>query len=170
MTQKTNPWTMDVRVRERNLKSGALTDKDVEKYLGTLPDLADQADPFATSQPTLAEHVHSHAAPEPVAMSDDAVDSSDSDEVDDEDGASDFDFNGEGGTCPLQTSQPRRMPRGIRFLPSTSRRSFCRSVIRHSCISVRRPIPRPTRLKPIFPWPNRTSICWGFSTRRQKGT
>ena len=93
MTQKTNPWTMDVRVRERNLKSGALTDKDVEKYLGTLPDLADQAEPFATSQPTLAEHAQSHAAPEPVSMSDDAADSSD--DVDDEDGASDF--NGEGG-------------------------------------------------------------------------
>ncbi|MBX3192474.1 MAG: hypothetical protein KF819_36120 [Labilithrix sp.] len=54
MTQKTNPWTFDVRVRERNLKSGAITEKDVEKYVGTLPDLAEQAEPFATSQPALA--------------------------------------------------------------------------------------------------------------------
>lgn len=56
MTQKTNqnPWTMDVRVRERNLKSGALTDKELEKNLAALPDLADQTEPFATSQPALA--------------------------------------------------------------------------------------------------------------------
>lgn len=53
MTQKTNPWTFDVRVRERNLKAGSVTEKDVEKYLSTLPDLADQVEPFATSQPAL---------------------------------------------------------------------------------------------------------------------
>lgn len=60
MTQKTNenPWTMDVRVRERNLKSGALTDKDLEKFLAALPDLADQVEPFATSQPALAQPQH----------------------------------------------------------------------------------------------------------------
>lgn len=57
MTQKTtqNPWTMDVRVRERNLKSGALTEKDLEKFLAALPDVADQAEPFALSQPALAQ-------------------------------------------------------------------------------------------------------------------
>ena len=57
MTQKTNqnPWTMDVRVRERNLKSGALTDKDLEKYLATLPDVGDQAESFGTQQPALAQ-------------------------------------------------------------------------------------------------------------------
>jgi hypothetical protein len=59
MTQKTmqNPWTMDVRVRERNLRSGALTEKDLEKYLGTLPDVADQAESFALSQPALSQPV-----------------------------------------------------------------------------------------------------------------
>lgn len=55
MTQKTNPWTFDVRVRERNLKAGGLTEKDLEKYLSTLPDLADQAEPFATAQPALEQ-------------------------------------------------------------------------------------------------------------------
>jgi hypothetical protein len=57
MTQKTNsnPWQMDVRVRERNLKSGALTEKDLEKHLAGLTDLADQAEPFATAQPALAQ-------------------------------------------------------------------------------------------------------------------
>lgn len=55
MTQKANPWTFDVRVRERNLKAGTITDKDVEKYVGGLPDLADQSEPFGTSQPALAQ-------------------------------------------------------------------------------------------------------------------
>jgi hypothetical protein len=59
MTQKTNlnPWQMDVRVRERNLKNGALTDKEVEKHLAALPDLADQTEPFGTPQPALEEPI-----------------------------------------------------------------------------------------------------------------
>jgi hypothetical protein len=57
MTQKTNPWTFDVRVRERNLKAGSVTEKDVEKYIGGLPDLADQSEPFGTSQPALAQPI-----------------------------------------------------------------------------------------------------------------
>lgn len=57
MTQKTNPWTFDVRVRERNLKAGTVTEKDVEKYIGGLPDLADQSEAFGTSQPALAQPV-----------------------------------------------------------------------------------------------------------------
>lgn len=72
MTQKTNPWTFDVRVRERNLKAGSLTEKDVEKYLSTLPDNADQAEPFATAQPALAQPV----------LADEGLD--DEDDMDDE--------------------------------------------------------------------------------------
>lgn len=53
MQKTNNPWTFDVRVRERNLKSGAVTEKDIEKYVAALPDLADQAEPFGTSQPAL---------------------------------------------------------------------------------------------------------------------
>jgi hypothetical protein len=80
MTQKTNqnPWTMDVRVRERNLKSGALTDKDVEKHLAALPDVADQAEAFATAQPALAQPAASAAA-----------------DVDDDDDSSDLDGEGD---------------------------------------------------------------------------
>ena len=70
MTQKTNPWTFDVRVRERNLKAGGLTEKDVEKYLSTLPDLADQAEPFATAQPALEQP----EIEEPADDEDDEVD------------------------------------------------------------------------------------------------
>lgn len=74
MTQKTNPWTFDVRVRERNLKAGTITDKDVEKYVGGLPDLADQSEAFGTSQPALAQ---------PVAVEDLGADDEDDDEDDD---------------------------------------------------------------------------------------
>jgi len=88
MTQKTNsnPWQMDVRVRERNLKSGALTDKDLEKHLAALPDLADQAEPFAIPQPALAQP---HAAS--------SVDEADEDDEDDDDDApADASANGDG--------------------------------------------------------------------------
>jgi hypothetical protein len=90
MTQKTsqNPWSMDVRVRERNLKSGALTDKDVEKHLAALPDVADQAEPFATHQPALA---HSHSSSTADAGHDD------DDVGDDDDGDEDGDGDGDGG-------------------------------------------------------------------------
>lgn len=77
MTQKTNPWTFDVRVRERNLKAGTVTEKDVDKYIAGLPDLADQSEAFGTSQPALA--------PPPVAVveHDSALDDEDDeDEVD----------------------------------------------------------------------------------------
>ncbi|MCL2724234.1 MAG: hypothetical protein FWD69_07325 [Polyangiaceae bacterium] len=56
MTQKNvNPWTFDVRVRERNLKSGAVNEKDLEKYYAGLADLADQAEPVSVPQPALAQ-------------------------------------------------------------------------------------------------------------------
>lgn len=76
MTQKTNPWTFDVRVRERNLKAGTITDKDVEKYVGGLPDLADQSEPFGTSQPALAQP----AIVEELGVDDDEEDDEDEDQ------------------------------------------------------------------------------------------
>jgi hypothetical protein len=76
MTQKTNPWTFDVRVRERNLKAGTISDKDVEKYVGGLPDLADQSEPFGTSQPALAQ-------PPAAALVDNDDDLGDEDDDDD---------------------------------------------------------------------------------------
>jgi hypothetical protein len=53
MTTKLNAWDWDLRVRERNLKAGVLTDKDVEKYLSQVTDTADQSEPFGTPQPAL---------------------------------------------------------------------------------------------------------------------
>ena len=83
MTQKTNPWTFDVRVRERNLKAGSLSDKDVEKYLSQLPDLGDQAEAFATAQPALEQ-------PE----IDDIDEGDDEDDVDEQPAADDGSANG----------------------------------------------------------------------------
>ena len=86
MTQKTNPWTFDVRVRERNLKAGTVTEKDVEKYIGGLPDLADQSEPFGTSQPALAQpavaaavEAHAHQAGGDADLGDDEDDATDED-------------------------------------------------------------------------------------------
>jgi hypothetical protein len=90
MTQKANPWTFDVRVRERNLKAGTITEKDVEKYVAGLPDLADQSEPFGTSQPALAQ-------PAAVEMMDDG----DEDEDEDED-----EGEGEGGEADAGSAEP----------------------------------------------------------------
>src|SRR4029079_14501099 len=87
MTQKTNPWTFDVRVRERNLKAGTVTDKDVDKYIAGLPDLADQSEPFGTSQPALAQ------PPAAAVVEHDSVDD-DEDDEDDADDAADADAAG----------------------------------------------------------------------------
>ncbi len=48
-----NPWEWDVRVRERNLKKGVFDQKEVEKHLGQLPDVADQAESIPAPQPAL---------------------------------------------------------------------------------------------------------------------
>jgi hypothetical protein len=54
MSNKTiNSWDWDIRVRERMLKAGTLTDKDVEKHVASLPDLAEQTDPVGVSQPAI---------------------------------------------------------------------------------------------------------------------
>ena len=96
MTQKTNPWTFDVRVRDRNLKAGTVTDKDVEKYLGGLPDLADQSESFATSQPALLQPVVEHVA------------DTSTDEGEDEDEDDDVEAEGEAATVEpaADTSTP----------------------------------------------------------------
>jgi hypothetical protein len=56
MSNKIAPWDLDIRVRDRNLVNGRLEDKDVEKLLGSLPDLTSDTAPFATSQPALQGH------------------------------------------------------------------------------------------------------------------
>ena len=95
MTQKTNPWTFDVRVRDRNLKAGTVTDKDVEKYLGGLPDLADQSESFTTSQPALLQPIVEHVA-------DTSADEGDDEDEDEGDG----DGDGETAEPAADTSTP----------------------------------------------------------------
>jgi len=53
MSNKLNPWDLDIRVRERNLKNGTLTDKDVDKMMSSLTDLADVTEPVSTAQPAV---------------------------------------------------------------------------------------------------------------------
>jgi hypothetical protein len=48
-----NAWDWDVRVRERNLKKGLLTEKDVEKHQSQLADAAEQLDHLDLPQPAL---------------------------------------------------------------------------------------------------------------------
>ena len=49
-----SPSALDIRVRDRNLKSGALSEKDLEQFLAALPDLADASEPVTLAQPALA--------------------------------------------------------------------------------------------------------------------
>jgi hypothetical protein len=54
MSNKTiNSWDWDIRVRERNLKNQTVTEKDLEKHVAQLPDLADQAEAVSIPQPAL---------------------------------------------------------------------------------------------------------------------
>lgn len=48
-----NSWDWDVRVRDRNLKKGLLTDKDMEKQQAGLVDTNDQSEPVSLPQPAL---------------------------------------------------------------------------------------------------------------------
>jgi hypothetical protein len=52
-TKTINPWEWDVRVRERNLRKGIFDEKDVEKYITTLPDVSEQADSIPLPQPAI---------------------------------------------------------------------------------------------------------------------
>ncbi len=54
MSNKTiNSWDWDIRVRERNIKNGTLTDKDIEKHKTGLTDLAEHTDGVTLAQPAL---------------------------------------------------------------------------------------------------------------------
>jgi hypothetical protein len=48
-----NSADLDLRIRERNLKSGRLSEKDLAKHLNGLVDVAENADVFVTPQPAL---------------------------------------------------------------------------------------------------------------------
>jgi hypothetical protein len=50
---KVNSWDWDIRVRERNIKHGIFTEKDVEKQRSQLGDLADQVEAVSLPQPAI---------------------------------------------------------------------------------------------------------------------
>jgi Ser/Thr protein kinase RdoA (MazF antagonist) len=50
---KINAWEWDIRVRERNVRKGIFDEKEIEKNLAALPDVADQADGVTAPQPAL---------------------------------------------------------------------------------------------------------------------
>lgn len=52
-TKPLNPWDLDIRVRERNLRTGAVTEKDLEKMRASLPDLEDQVESVTLPQPAI---------------------------------------------------------------------------------------------------------------------
>jgi flagellar biosynthesis/type III secretory pathway chaperone len=60
-TKNINAWDWDVRVRERNLKNGVLTDKDIEKQVSALHDLEAQCEPVTLPQPALGGREDSDA-------------------------------------------------------------------------------------------------------------
>lgn len=55
MTSQKNPWDLDQRIRERNLKKGILSPKEMERYLKELPDVGEQADIVTLPQPVFEE-------------------------------------------------------------------------------------------------------------------
>jgi hypothetical protein len=81
MTNKLNVWDWDLRVRERNLKAGMITEKELEKYLSAVPDSEAQTESFATPQPALDPPEELEASSDDSDGSDDADDSNGSDEA-----------------------------------------------------------------------------------------
>ncbi len=51
--KKIQSWEWDVRVRERNVRKGVFDEKEIEKHLSQLPDVAEQADSLTFPQPAL---------------------------------------------------------------------------------------------------------------------
>ena len=54
MTTQKTPWDLDVRVRDRNIRKGVLDDKEIERYLGSLPDVGANAENVTIPQPAVA--------------------------------------------------------------------------------------------------------------------
>lgn len=52
-----NPWLFDLRLRERNIRSGALDDKELTKHLGALKDLEAETETFGLAQPAIGDGV-----------------------------------------------------------------------------------------------------------------
>lgn len=50
-----NPWLFDLRLRERNMRSGALDEKELNKHLSALKDLEAETETFGWAQPAIGD-------------------------------------------------------------------------------------------------------------------
>lgn len=48
-----NPWLYDLRLRDRNLRSGALDEKELARHLSALKDVEAEAETFSLGQPAI---------------------------------------------------------------------------------------------------------------------
>jgi hypothetical protein len=69
MTSTKTPWDLDVRVRERNLRKGVLDEKDVEKHLKELVDVAANAENVTIPQPAVGGGAPAAPVPAPPPSS-----------------------------------------------------------------------------------------------------
>jgi hypothetical protein len=53
-TKTITAFDLDIRVRDRHIKNGTLSDKDLEKFITGLPDLTDASEPVSLAQPAFA--------------------------------------------------------------------------------------------------------------------
>lgn len=52
-----NPWLFDLRLRDRNVRSGALDEKELTRHLGALKDLEAETEVFGLAQPAIGDGV-----------------------------------------------------------------------------------------------------------------
>lgn len=50
-----NPWLFDLRLRERNVRSGALDEKELNRHLSALKDLEAETETFGLAQPAIGD-------------------------------------------------------------------------------------------------------------------
>ena len=62
-----NPWLFDLRLRERNVLSGALDAKELARHLGALVDLEAETDTFGWAQPAIGDGMDADDAAEDAA-------------------------------------------------------------------------------------------------------
>ncbi len=64
-----NPWLYDLRLRDRNLRSGALDEKELARHLSALKDLETETETFSLGQPAIGS---GEIDPIPASEDDDA--------------------------------------------------------------------------------------------------
>lgn len=68
MTSQKTLWDLDLRTRDRNLQKGALSPKELERYLKDLPDVSANAEALPLQQPIFGEGEAEAEATEPASV------------------------------------------------------------------------------------------------------